>query len=253
MTEISILPQFAEGYFGQRQILEHLTLLIQWAEETEEELPPLLFTGAHGQGQRVLAGLIAERLTSPLHDLCLFKVEDRLLSNLTANGKTEHFESLPDLSRALPAEGVLFLEPESTVSNYELDRVVEQWSARRGNHEDAIYKFSNLIVRAAKCEDIPLSLRRRMAAHFHFGPNDDDGEFRLQAQVARWKDYAIDSEALRSIVSLVGGSDALGEKLLHLACKYSRHRKKRTVDAEDVKAAWRLFKDHLITTVDSVE
>ena len=55
-----ILPWLLEGYFGQKAILEHLTLLVRWSEEANEELPAMLFTGVHGQGQRVLAKLVAE-------------------------------------------------------------------------------------------------------------------------------------------------------------------------------------------------
>ena len=55
---------------------------------------------------------------------------------------------LSDAFEMISVEGMLFLEPEPTLSGYELDQVVELWSSRGGTSDDAIYRFSNLIVRA---------------------------------------------------------------------------------------------------------
>ena len=117
MSTIQILPEFVGRYFGQRRILEHLSVLIRWAEQREEELPPLLFTGAHGQGQRVLAGLIAERLSAPLHDLCLYRLAGGLRSKLAANGKVARFASLEDLLPNLPGNGAPAASVGATVGS----------------------------------------------------------------------------------------------------------------------------------------
>ena len=170
MTDISILPEFDGRYFGQKRILEHLSLLIHWAEKNNEPLPPLLFTGAHGQGQKVLAALISEHLAIPLYDLYLFQVSSQLMCKLIANGEVKRFNSLSDVFKVISSKGMLFLEPEPAISGYELDQVVELWNSCEGTSDDAIYSLSNLIIRATVFTDVPILLRKRIAAHFHFGP-----------------------------------------------------------------------------------
>ena len=96
-------------------------------------------------------------------------------------------------------------------------------------------------------------VRVRMAAHFHFGPNDDKGEFRLQQKNAEWKGYSIEEEALRAIVAEAGGSDALGERILDIVCKRNEDQRKGIVTAEDVAEVWDLFKNHLLGTVELPE
>lgn len=86
-----------------------------------------------------------------------------------------------------------------------------------------------------------------MGAHFHFGPNEDEGELALQLQLAEEKGYAFAPDALRKIV---GGRDALGERLLDLSWKQTALAGGKPVTAIGVQETWDAFGHHLRQLID---
>ena len=195
-----ILPWLSKGYSGQSAILKHLSVLIRWAEQQQEELPALLITGARGQGQTVLAELIARN--------CELEYVHIGLTN-TATIAYE-LRALPQIED----RKLLYIECQETISPERWAEVVLQLKQRNQSHLARPTELSDLIVRARHATDLPTSVRFLMGAHFHFGPNEDEGELALQRQLAEEKGYAFAPDALRKIV---GGSDALGERLLDLS------------------------------------
>lgn len=117
--------------------------------------------------------------------------------------------------RALPQiedRKLLYIECQETISPERWAEVVLQLKQRNQSHLARPTELSDLIVRARHATDLPTSVRLLMGAHFHSGPNE--GELALQRQLAEEKGYAFAPDALRKIV---GGSDALGERLLDLS------------------------------------
>ena len=253
MVDSKIIPLFEKHYFGQRRILEHLSILVRWSQLQKEALPPLLLTGARGQGLRVLGGLLADHLSIPIYDLRVFGSDQSVCCKSSLDGRPVRFDSFLEFLKRLPGDGLLFFEPEPTVSTCELDDILEQWRDRGPSDNHGRTQLSNLLYRAEKLSDVPMFVTVKMAAHFHFGPNDDEGEYRLQQQNAERKGYSIDQEALRAIVSLAGGSDALGERLLDLVCKRRALSGKEKASTKDVSDTWDLYRDHLVGTVEPPE
>jgi len=245
MAGVQILSELAAGYFGQPTILEHLSVLLQWARDEQSPLPMLIFTGPRGQGQKVLARLSAEYLGKPLEQIAILRSDGDPCFRVTIRDTVQRYQDLTEASRELTGDSLILLEVRGPLSEAMWDEIVDALQAVRPRMSE----LGNLIVRAPNLECLPSDTRFRCEAHFHFGPNTDEGEKSYLEFICQRDGIPADPEAIRVAVSVVGGLDWLAEKLLKLAWKYSRYTGEERVVAEHVSEVWRRWERHFTGTM----
>ena len=246
MPGVQILPELAAGYFGQPAILEHLSVLLRWARDEQNSLPLLVFTGPRGQGQKVLAGLAADYLDKPLEQIAVLRSDGDRCFRITARDQVRRYQDLAEASRALAGDSLILLETHGPLSEVAWDEIVGALQAVRPKKPG----LGNLIARSPNLECLPSDARFRCEAHFHFGPNTDEGEKSYLDFICQRDGIPADPEAIRAAVSVVDGLDWLGEKLLRLAGKYSRYTGSERVTAAHVCEVWSRWGRHLTGTME---
>ena len=127
--EVNLRPRDFEEFVGQRPIIENLELAITAAGARGEPLDHLLLSGLPGLGKTTLAGIIARKMGSQVHETAgpaLVRPADLvgLLSNLEA-GDLLFIDEVHRLPRAV--EEVLY----SAMEDFVVDVVLDQGPAAR--------------------------------------------------------------------------------------------------------------------------
>ena len=110
MSDAVVIPALAECYGGPKHLLEHLSILVRWAKQHGENLPPILLTGARSRRMEVLSALVAEYLSIPMWHICAINDRRKVDLELITNGKIQEFESFEQFLGESTIHGLLFLE-----------------------------------------------------------------------------------------------------------------------------------------------
>ena len=132
--EVSLRPRTLDEFVGQRELKEHLSIILEAARRRGQAADHLLFAGPPGLGKTTLAGIIATEMQAELHVTSGPALERggdlaSILSQLAA-GDVLFIDEIHRLSRAV--EEVLY----PAIEDFQLDIVLGKGPAARSIRMD---------------------------------------------------------------------------------------------------------------------
>ncbi len=241
-SESGLRPQALDEFIGQRELKEHLNIVLEAARRRERSVDHLLFAGPPGLGKTTLAGIIAAEMGVQLHvtsgpaleragDLAaiLTKLED---------GDLLFIDEIHRLSRAV--EEILY----PAMEDFQLDIVVGKGPAA-SSIRLTMPPFT-LVGATTRTGMITGPLRDRFGLVERLDYYDTDELRQIVERAAGIFDIAIDTDGAQQIARRSRGTPRIANRLLRRVRDFAEVRADGAITAEVASEGLALFGvDHL--------
>lgn len=236
-SESGLRPQALDEFVGQRELKEHLDIVLEAARKREQSVDHLLFAGPPGLGKTTLAGIIATEMGVQLHvtsgpaleragDLAaiLTKLED---------GDVLFIDEIHRLSRSV--EEILY----PAMEDFQLDIVVGKGPAA-SSIRLTMAPFT-LVGATTRTGMITGPLRDRFGLVARLDYYDTDELRMIVERAAGIFDIAIDTEGAHQIARRSRGTPRIANRLLRRVRDFAEVRADGEITAEVASEGLALF------------
>ncbi len=235
--EAGLRPRALDEFVGQRELKEHLRIVLEAARKREQPVDHLLFAGPPGLGKTTLAGIVATEMGVHLHvtsgpaleragDLAaiLTKLED---------GDVLFIDEIHRLSRAV--EEILY----PAMEDFQLDIVVGKGPAA-SSIRLTMPPFT-LVGATTRTGMITGPLRDRFGLVARLDYYDDEELRSIVERAARILDVSIDRDGAWEIARRSRGTPRIANRLLRRVRDFAEVRADGTIDADVARDGLALF------------
>ncbi len=236
-VEAGLRPRALDEFVGQRELKEHLRIVLEAARRREQPVDHLLFAGPPGLGKTTLAGIVATEMGVHLHvtsgpaleragDLAaiLTKLED---------GDVLFIDEIHRLSRAV--EEILY----PAMEDFQLDIVVGKGPAA-SSIRLTMPPFT-LVGATTRTGMITGPLRDRFGLVARLDYYDAEELQAIVERAARILDVTIDRDGAWEIARRSRGTPRIANRLLRRVRDFAEVRADGTIDAAVAQAGLALF------------
>jgi Holliday junction DNA helicase RuvB len=236
-VEAGLRPRALDDFVGQRELKEHLTIVLEAARLRSQPVDHLLFAGPPGLGKTTLAGIVAKEMDVQLHvtsgpaleragDLAaiLTKLED---------GDVLFIDEIHRLSRAV--EEILY----PAMEDFQLDIVVGKGPAA-SSIRLTMPPFT-LVGATTRTGMITGPLRDRFGLVARLDYYDDDELRAIVERAARILDVSIDRGGAAQIARRSRGTPRIANRLLRRVRDFADVRARGVIDADVANEGLALF------------
>ncbi len=235
--EAGLRPRALDEFVGQRELKEHLRIVLEAARKREQPVDHLLFAGPPGLGKTTLAGIVATEMGVHLHvtsgpaleragDLAaiLTKLED---------GDVLFIDEIHRLSRAV--EEILY----PAMEDFQLDIVVGKGPAA-SSIRLTMPPFT-LVGATTRTGMITGPLRDRFGLVARLDYYDDEELQSIVERAARILEVSIDGDGAWEIARRSRGTPRIANRLLRRVRDFAEVRADGTIDAGVARDGLALF------------
>ncbi len=236
-VEAGLRPRALDEFVGQRELKEHLSIVLEAARQRGQSVDHLLFAGPPGLGKTTLAGIVAAEMGSHLHvtsgpaleragDLAaiLTKLED---------GDVLFVDEIHRLSRAV--EEILY----PAMEDFQLDIVVGKGPAA-SSIRLTMPPFT-LVGATTRTGMITGPLRDRFGLVARLDYYDDDELQQIVVRAAGILDVVIDDEGAWEIARRSRGTPRIANRLLRRVRDFAEVRHDGSITSAIAREGLKLF------------
>jgi Holliday junction DNA helicase RuvB len=235
--EAGLRPRALDEFVGQRELKEHLRIVIEAARKREQPVDHLLFAGPPGLGKTTLAGIVATEMGVHLHVTsgpALERAGDlaAILTKLD-DGDVLFIDEIHRLSRAV--EEILY----PAMEDFQLDIVVGKGPAA-SSIRLTMPPFT-LVGATTRTGMITGPLRDRFGLVARLDYYDDDELRAIVERAAGILDVQIDRDGAWEIARRSRGTPRIANRLLRRVRDFAEVRADGTIDAAVAREGLALF------------
>jgi len=235
--EGGLRPRYLEEFVGQRELKEHLSIILEAARRREQAVDHLLFAGPPGLGKTTLSGIVAAELGVALHVTsgpALERAGDlaALLTRL-GEGDVLFIDEIHRLSRNI--EEVLY----PAMEDFQLDIVLGKGPAARSIRLD-LPRFT-LVGATTRTGLITGPLRDRFGLVARLDYYQPDELEAIVSRAAGILGIAIDQQGAAEIARRARGTPRIANRLLRRVRDYAEVRSDGSIDAATANDGLALF------------
>jgi Holliday junction DNA helicase RuvB len=235
--EGGLRPRHLDEFVGQRELKEHLSIILEAARRREQAVDHLLFAGPPGLGKTTLSGIVAAELGVALHVTsgpALERAGDlaALLTRL-GEGDVLFIDEIHRLSRTI--EEVLY----PAMEDFQLDIVLGKGPAARSIRLD-LPRFT-LVGATTRTGLITGPLRDRFGLVARLDYYQPDELEAIVSRAAGILGIAIDQQGAAEIARRARGTPRIANRLLRRVRDYAEVRSDGSIDAATANDGLALF------------
>ncbi len=235
--EGGLRPRHLEEFVGQRELKEHLSIILEAARRREQAVDHLLFAGPPGLGKTTLSGIVAAELGVALHVTsgpALERAGDlaALLTRL-GEGDVLFIDEIHRLSRNI--EEVLY----PAMEDFQLDIVLGKGPAARSIRLD-LPRFT-LVGATTRTGLITGPLRDRFGLVARLDYYQPDELEAIVSRAAGILGIALDQQGAAEIARRARGTPRIANRLLRRVRDYAEVRSDGSIDAATANDGLALF------------
>jgi len=236
-VEAGLRPRALAEFVGQRELKEHLSIVLEAARQRGQAVDHLLFAGPPGLGKTTLAGIVATEMGSRLHITsgpALERAGDlaAILTKLE-EGDVLFVDEIHRLSRAV--EEILY----PAMEDFQLDIVVGKGPAA-SSIRLTIPPFT-LVGATTRTGMITGPLRDRFGLVARLDYYDPDELQQIAVRAAGILDVRIDAEGAWEIARRARGTPRIANRLLRRVRDFAEVRHQGAIDASIAQQGLALF------------
>jgi Holliday junction DNA helicase RuvB len=236
-VEAGLRPRALAEFVGQRELKEHLSIVLEAARQRGQAVDHLLFAGPPGLGKTTLAGIVATEMGSRLHITsgpALERAGDlaAILTKLE-EGDVLFVDEIHRLSRAV--EEILY----PAMEDFQLDIVVGKGPAA-SSIRLTIPPFT-LVGATTRTGMITGPLRDRFGLVARLDYYDPDELQQIAVRAAGILDVHIDAEGAWEIARRARGTPRIANRLLRRVRDFAEVRHQGSIDASIAQQGLALF------------